>query len=160
MNTLEKKVDALIRLQLCEDSSERVEILKSLRELVGEKEPTPNTNKNKRVEDILFELGTPDSLCGHRYLVYAIKLVVKEPNIKGCIVSKLYPEVGKKFNTTGSRVERGIRHAIEVTWDRADFEVIAKYFGSTVHPNKGKPTNAEFIARIANVLRLQNEDLY
>lgn len=153
MSNLEKKVDALVRLCLCEDEAERGKILKSLSEmLVESKAPTP-VNYHDKVVKALLELGTPDSIKGHRYLVYAIELAIENPDIIEQITKVLYPKVAEKFNTIPSRVERAIRHAIETTWNRSDYDTLTKYFGNTVHPSKGKSTNSEFIARMANALR-------
>lgn len=155
MTTLEKKVDALVHLSLCETPEEKEAVLKSLREMMGKSEPgtaTPVSNHDKAVKALL-ELGTPDHIKGHRYLVHAIVLVIEHPEYIEQVTSVLYPEVAKKFDTTASRVERAIRHAVETTWGRADLEAVLKYFGGTIHPARGKPTNSEFLSRMANALR-------
>lgn len=153
MTTLEKKVDALVRLHLCDDMTERSDILKSLREMTGDIEKPPAPDYHTKAVNALLELGTPDHIKGHKFLVYAVELVIENPDILEQITKVLYPTVAEKFNDTPSRVERAIRHAIEVTWDRADLSTIDKYFGSTISRHKGKPTNSEFLARMANALR-------
>ena len=107
------------------------------------------------VTEIIHEIGIPAHIKGYQYLRHAIMLVVDNLDIINSITKKLYPTVAKDFNTTSSRVERAIRHAIEVAWDRGDTEVLNSIFGYTVANTKGKPTNSEFIAMIADRLRLQ-----
>lgn len=97
----------------------------------------------------LREIGIPASLLGHRYLVEAIALVVENERLVHHITHELYPLVAEKCNTTPSRTERAIRHAIEVAWDRGDIDILQKYFGYTIHYDRGKPSNGEFIATAA-----------
>jgi two-component system response regulator (stage 0 sporulation protein A) len=104
------------------------------------------------VKSVLLELGVPDAVVGHRYLKRAIELAIEDWNVIDNITKVLYPKVAKCFGATPSSVERGIRHAVELAWERADFDTLIKYFGNTVSSGKGKPTNSEFIARIANSL--------
>lgn len=106
-----------------------------------------------RINSILLELGVPNSIKGHDLLACAIKIVVESPNMIHRMTRDLYPEVAKRFRGTPSRAERAIRHAIEVSISRSDYETICRYFGNTISPDKGKPTNGEFIARIADVVR-------
>lgn len=105
--------------------------------------------------EIIHEIGIPAHIKGYQYLRHAIMMVVKDLDIINSITKELYPTVAKDFNTTPSRVERAIRHAIEVAWDRGDTEVLNSFFGYTIANSKGKPTNSEFIAMIADRLRLQ-----
>lgn len=107
------------------------------------------------VTNIIHEIGVPAHIKGYHYLREAILLVMNNMDLLGGITKELYPMIAKKFNTTPSRVERAIRHAIEVAWNRGRIETINKIFGYTVHDEKGKPTNGEFIAMIADRLRLQ-----
>lgn len=107
------------------------------------------------VTEIIHEIGIPAHIKGYQYLRYAIIMVVEDLDIINSITKELYPTVAKDFNTTPSRVERAIRHAIEVAWDRGDTEVLNSFFGYTIANSKGKPTNSEFIAMIADKLRLQ-----
>lgn len=108
-----------------------------------------------RVTDILHQIGVPAHIKGYNYLRDSIIMSVKTPEIINAVTKKLYPAVAKKYETTSSRVERAIRHAIEVAWDRGDVEILNSYFGYTIHNDRGKPTNSEFIAMISDKLRLQ-----
>lgn len=101
--------------------------------------------------------GVPAHIKGYQYLREAIILTINDMDIINAVTKVLYPEVAKKFGTTPSRVERAIRHAIEVAWDRGDIEVLQKFFGYTVSNIKGKPTNSEFIAMIADCLSLRQK---
>lgn len=107
------------------------------------------------VTEIIHEIGIPAHIKGYQYLRHAIMMVVNDLDIINSITKELYPTVAKDFNTTSSRVERAIRHAIEVAWDRGDTDVLNSFFGYTIANSKGKPTNSEFIAMIADKLRLQ-----
>lgn len=108
-----------------------------------------------RVTDVIHQVGVPAHIKGYQYLREAIMMAVEDMDSVGAITKILYPSIAKKFKTTASRVERAIRHAIEVAWDRGDLETLQSYFGYTVSGSKGKPTNSEFISMIADRLRLQ-----
>jgi len=110
------------------------------------------------VTDIIHEIGVPAHIKGYQYLREAIILTVNDMDAINAVTKILYPAVAKKFGTTPSRVERAIRHAIEVAWDRGDLETLQKFFGYTVSNIKGKPTNSEFIAMIADSLTLRRKD--
>ena len=110
-----------------------------------------------RVTAIIHEVGVPAHIKGYQYLREAIIIAVKDMDVINAVTKVLYPEVAKRFGTTASRVERAIRHAIEVAWDRGDLETLQKYFGYTVSNAKGKPTNSEFIAMIADRLQLERK---
>ncbi|MDD6023806.1 MAG: sporulation transcription factor Spo0A [Oscillospiraceae bacterium] len=107
------------------------------------------------VTNVIHEIGVPAHIKGYQYLRQAIIIAVEDMDVINAITKVLYPQVAKAFGTTPSRVERAIRHAIEVAWDRGDLETLQKYFGFTVSSTKGKPTNSEFIALIADKLQLQ-----
>lgn len=107
------------------------------------------------VTKIFHQIGVPAHIKGYHYLREAIMLAIQDIDIINSITKQLYPTVAKKYQTTSSRVERAIRHAIEVAWDRGDVDVLNSYFGYTIHNSRGKPTNSEFIAMIADKLRLQ-----
>ena len=109
------------------------------------------------VTDIIHEIGVPAHIKGYQYLREAIILTIRDMDVINAVTKVLYPEVAKRYATTPSRVERAIRHAIEVAWDRGDIEVLQKYFGYTVSNIKGKPTNSEFIAMIADSLTLRQK---
>ena len=107
------------------------------------------------VTEIIHQIGVPAHIKGYHYLRDSIIMAIKEPEIINSITKQLYPGVAKKNHTTPSRVERAIRHAIEVAWDRGDVDVLTSYFGYTIHNGRGKPTNSEFIAMISDKLRLR-----
>lgn len=106
------------------------------------------------VTEMIHEIGIPAHIKGYQYLRHAIMLVIENLDVINSITKTLYPTVAQDFHTTSSRVERAIRHAIEVAWDRGDPEVLSAIFGYTIATSKGKPTNSEFIAMIADKLRL------
>ena len=103
---------------------------------------------------ILHQMGVPAHVKGYQYLRDAIAFVTEEPNLMGAVTKELYPMVAEKHNTTASRVERAIRHAIELAWDRGNVDMMNRYFGYTINIERGKPTNSEFIAMIADKLRM------
>ncbi len=107
------------------------------------------------VTDIILQIGVPAHIKGYHYLREAIMLSVKDSEMINSVTKLLYPTVAKRFDTTSSRVERAIRHAIEVAWDRGDLDTLNSYFGYTINGVRGKPTNSEFIAMISDKLRLR-----
>ncbi len=107
------------------------------------------------VTEIIHQIGVPAHIKGYHYLREAITLSVKNSEIINSVTKLLYPTIAKKYSTTSSRVERAIRHAIEVAWDRGDIDVLNSYFGYTIQNDRGKPTNSEFIAMISDKLRLR-----
>lgn len=117
--------------------------------------PKSNTSMEIQVTEILHQIGVPAHIKGYQYLRDSIIMSVEKPDIINAVTKRLYPSVAKRFDTTSSRVERAIRHAIEVAWDRGDVDVLNSYFGYTIHNGRGKPTNSEFIAMISDKLRLQ-----
>jgi two-component system, response regulator, stage 0 sporulation protein A len=108
------------------------------------------------ITSIIHEIGVPAHIKGYMYLREAISMVYNDIELLGSITKVLYPDIAKKFNTTASRVERAIRHAIEVAWSRGNIDSISSLFGYTVSMSKAKPTNSEFIAMVADKLRLEN----
>lgn len=121
----------------------------------------PQQKMNQKMIDttitaVIKEIGVPAHIKGYSYLREAIHMVYVDIELLGSITKVLYPEIAVKFNTTASRVERAIRHAIEVAWNRGNYESISKTFGYTVHHLKSKPTNSEFIAMIADKIRLEH----
>ncbi len=113
------------------------------------------TDIESKVTDVIHEVGVPAHIKGYQYLREAIMMTIDNMDVINSITKLLYPTVAKKYQTTASRVERAIRHAIEVAWDRGDTDVLNGIFGYTIASGKGKPTNSEFIAMIADRLRLQ-----
>ena len=106
------------------------------------------------ISDIMRQIGVPAHIKGYQYLRKAIMLCVEDSEMMGSVTKILYPTVAKEFKTTSSRVERAIRHAIEVAWDRGDVDVLSSYFGHTIQSQRGKSTNSEFIAMIADKITL------
>ncbi|MCF6460106.1 sporulation transcription factor Spo0A [Clostridium sp. Cult3] len=118
---------------------------------------TTTKNLEARITNIIHEIGVPAHIKGYLYLREAIAMVVEDIELLGAVTKELYPNIAEKYNTTPSRVERAIRHAIEVAWTRGKIDTIDNIFGYTVNTNKGKPTNSEFIAMVADKLRLEME---
>ena len=116
---------------------------------------TEGENLDIEITNIIHEIGVPAHIKGYLYLREAIKIVVNDIELLGAVTKELYPAIAKKYNTTSSRVERAIRHAIEVAWSRGKVDTINNLFGYTIHNGKGKPTNSEFIAMIADKIRLK-----
>lgn len=114
-------------------------------------------NLDANITSIIHEIGVPAHIKGYMYLREAISMVYNDIELLGSITKVLYPDIAKKFNTTASRVERAIRHAIEVAWSRGNIESISSLFGYTVSMSKAKPTNSEFIAMVADKLRLEHK---
>jgi len=146
--------------------AERIRQLGKDRMLV--KEPAPaylksiSIKKNNKdyiedITEIIHEIGIPAHIKGYLYLRDAIAMVVEEIELLGSVTKILYPKIAQKYETTPSRVERAIRHAIEVAWSRNNIETIKKFFGYTINTEKGKPTNSEFIALVADRIRLKNK---
>ena len=108
------------------------------------------------VTDVIHQLGVPAHIKGYHYLREAILSSIEDPELLESVTKLLYPTVAKRFDTTSSRVERAIRHAIEIAWDRGNLDTLNAFFGYTVNTCKGKPTNSEFIALITDKLRLQH----
>lgn len=118
--------------------------------------PLPDgTDMETQVTQIIHQIGVPAHIKGYQYLRTAILLTISDGDIINSVTKVLYPSVAKKYQTTTSRVERAIRHAIEVAWDRGDVDTLNSYFGYTIQQGRGKPTNSEFIAMIADNLRLK-----
>lgn len=136
-------------------------LVSKINQLCGviENNPQPkapaDTDLECAVTEIIHQVGIPAHIKGYHYLRTAIMLSVGNDEMINSITKLLYPTVAKQYDTTSSRVERAIRHAIEIAWDRGDIDVLTKIFSYTVHTAKGKPTNSEFIALIADHLRLK-----
>jgi two-component system response regulator (stage 0 sporulation protein A) len=111
-------------------------------------------NMDYEVTNIIHQMGVPAHIKGYQYLRDAILLVINEVNLLGAVTKELYPMIAEKYQTMPSRVERAIRHAIELAWDRGNVELMSRYFGYTVNLERGKPTNSEFIAMVADRLRI------
>jgi len=116
--------------------------------------PVKTRNLDVEVTNIIHQMGVPAHIKGYQYLRDAILFVIAEINLLGAVTKELYPMIATKYNTTPSRVERAIRHAIELAWDRGNVEMMNKFFGYTINVERGKPTNSEFIAMVADKLRI------
>ena len=135
--------------------AERLEEIRGGESLRMNVRRTDKTSIETMVTGIIHEIGVPAHIKGYQYLREAIIIAVNDMDVINAITKVLYPQVAKTFQTTPSRVERAIRHAIEVAWDRGDLDTLQRFFGYTVSNTKGKPTNSEFIALIADKLSLQ-----
>lgn len=122
--------------------------------------PVKRTSLEADVTNIIHEIGIPAHIKGYHYLREAIMMVVEEVDLLGSVTKVLYPRIAERFDTTSSRVERAIRHAIEVAWSRNNIETIKKFFGYTINTERGKPTNSEFIALVADRLRLYGKSVH
>ncbi|HEX2985876.1 MAG TPA: sporulation transcription factor Spo0A [Caproiciproducens sp.] len=143
------------------DLSDRILQLCSMSGLIPKKSPEKSSQNSVQepsleiqVTEILHQIGVPAHIKGYHYLRDSIIMAIETPDIINAVTKRLYPSVAKRYETTASRVERAIRHAIEVAWDRGDVDILNSYFGYTIHNTRGKPTNSEFIAMISDRLRL------
>ena len=152
MSILEKKVEAMLQLCVAENERDRERLREEIRYYLMQRQ-RDNMDPEQEIRRILLELGAPDHLVGHPYVIRAILLVIQDRLYINSITFGLYPQLAVEFDTTPARVERAIRHLIEVTWARGDLDVLEKYFGNTISASRGKPTNGEFIARMANVVK-------
>lgn len=138
-------------------------LINRIRQLAGSgsipKRNVPIKAKSLDVEvtNIIHQIGVPAHIKGYLYLREAILMVIHDVDLLGAVTKELYPLIAEKYNTTPSRVERAIRHAIEVAWSRGNVDVVNNLFGYTIDVNRGKPTNSEFIAMIADKLRVENK---
>lgn len=144
METVFDRLRALLETGIEEDVSEELNV---------------NRDLEREVTAIIHDIGVPAHIKGYQYLREAIVYTVNDMDAINAVTKVLYPAVARKFGTTASRVERAIRHAIEVAWDRGDLETLQKYFGYTVSNAKGKPTNSEFVAMIADRLVLDHRQV-
>ena len=157
MSYLEKQVDALMRLCVAEEATDKDRLREELKRMLQLRK-YGGMDPEQEIRNILLELGAPDHLVGHPYVIRAILLVVGDQLYINHITFGLYPQLAVEFETTPARVERAIRNLIEVTWTRGDIDVLDRYFGNTISASRGKPTNGEFIARIANVVKSRMRD--
>ena len=142
--------------------AERIRRLVRQREMMSRRpelsdEERESIELETQVTKVIHQIGVPAHIKGYQYLRTAIMMTVNDNDIINSVTKILYPTVAKRYGTTSSRVERAIRHAIEVAWDRGDVDILNAYFGYTIQNNRGKPTNSEFIAMIADNLRLSNK---
>jgi two-component system response regulator (stage 0 sporulation protein A) len=155
MDVFTKRIRQMFNNTISSDETKRsVSIIDTTEIRVNRNEPL---DLETEITSIIHEIGVPAHIKGYMYLREAISMVVNDIELLSAVTKELYPSIAKKFNTTASRVERAIRHAIEVAWSRGQVETINKLFGYTIHNDKGKPTNSEFIAMVADKLRLKNK---
>ena len=152
MSALEKKVDALLLFCTADTRKARREYHVHLQQLAKLRSSSAYRIR-QQIDKALSDLGIPDHLLGYDYLQTAIELSLEDPQIMYNVTYGLYPAVALRLHTDPAAVERGIRHAIECGWRRCNLEMQERYFGGKINPNRCKPTNREFIARITNLLR-------
>lgn len=159
MTTREKQIDLLVKYTVTDDEELKKQLKEELIATLQEtrkEDPTVYANKlSDMTDELLDELGVPHNLIGRKHLHTAIRMAVTDEECLTQITSVLYPDIAKENNTTPSRVERAIRHAVEAAWDRGDYRALTHYFGNTIDRNKAKPTNHHFIAGCANIVRRQ-----
>ena len=134
--------------------AKRVEALARWRIKRDNKSGTITRDMDVVISDIMRQIGVPAHIKGYQYLRTAIELCINDREMLESVTKLLYPTIAKMYSTTSSRVERAIRHAIEVAWDRGDVDVLSSYFGYTIQSDRGKPTNSEFIAMISDRIKL------
>ena len=139
-------------LGLLEDRIIDVGTLKKKEEVEDKK---PMQKMTKEISRLLHDLGMPSHIKGYQYIRDSIELMYNNPNVLGGITKEVYPFIADKYNTTPSRVERAIRHAIEVSWTRGDYDLMEEIFGHSVDFDRAKPTNSEFLATIADKLSIE-----
>ena len=140
LDALLKRIDRLCTMQQSDPSAQDMQMTRML-------------------TDLLHRFGMPAHISGHTYLRCSIELAIENPNILRGITTQLYPKLAKQFHSTPSRVERAIRHAIEIAWTRGDISLLEQVFSYTVSDSRGRPTNSEFIAMLADYVRLNEEAL-
>lgn len=155
-----EKLNALNEvLATCRDKGVTIEdLIEAVATSVNNKpDVEPEQDQKKRISGILKEIGVPAHIKGYHYLRSAIICGLNDPEALEGVTKVLYPTIAKEHATTASRVERAIRHAIEVAWDRGNVDVLQEYFGYTIQAERGKPTNSEFIAMIVDKLKLESK---
>lgn len=154
MSTLEKKVDVLLRYCMAQTDPERAACCADLQRLQKERDDAKQlADTRARIERVLRDLGVADHWMGYAYLCTAVTILLQTPDAGHAITTVLYPQVARLHNTVPAAVERCIRHAVETGWMRCDYRTQEKYFGNQIDPDRAKPTNAQFMNRVANVVR-------
>ena len=151
MEELQKKIDAVMRLVTANTIDERNAALVEVRRLLESPATVPAMDTEGIVCDLLLELGAPDHLMGYPMVVEGVLLALEDRWYLDNVTYGLYPKQAECFDTVSMRVERAIRHLIEITWVRGDIDAQHRLFGNTVHPDKCKPTNGQFIARLVTL---------
>lgn len=147
-------LNCLVKVVLAANPGEKSEAVEELERIRSRQE---NTHKDPEmiVRELLLEMCAPEHQLGHEFIVRAILLCAENRKWTDNITYGLYPQLALEFDSSPSRVERAIRHSIETIWSRTDYNTLDKYFGSSVNPGKGKPTNSEFLARMANIVKME-----
>lgn len=161
MSILERKVDYLVKIALATNDYERkaaLDKLSMLERMTPEVETKKKKSVQRQISDLLLEIGVSDNLLGYKYITRAVELLYNDDSYANNIFYSLYSAIATEFGTTASRVERGIRHALETAWDRGDMAFLEEIFGNTISLGKGKPTNSQFLTRAANIIRQRMED--
>lgn len=153
MSILEKQMDALMRLCVAEKEEDRECVRQEVRQMLEARKVSRSLDPEYLIRNLLMELGAPDHLSGYPMVIQAVLLTLRDQTYINSMTFSLYPHLALIFESTPPRVERAIRHLIEVTWTRGDLTVLNRYFGSSVSANRGKPSNSEFIARMANLVK-------
>lgn len=160
MDIFTKRIRQMFNNTIVNDETKRPVIIENTQQsdsvITGTEESEP-FDLDAEITNIIHEIGVPAHIKGYMYLRKAISMVVYDVELLSAVTKELYPAIAKEYNTTASRVERAIRHAIEVAWSRGEVETINNIFGYTINNGKGKPTNSEFIAMVADKLRLENK---
>lgn len=155
MELLTEKVKAIIDFELATTQQERSKAELKIRDLQS-RTSNPTQTAEQMIRRILFELGVPEHLVGYQYIIDAVLMVVDEPKLINRLYGNgLYLFVGSKNGVTASKVERGIQFVVDRVFLNCDMDILHRYFGNTIDPNRGKATNGEFIARMSNVVREQ-----
>lgn len=152
MNELQRKIDAVMRLATANTIEERNAALEEVRRLL-EAPCTIVPDAESIIRDILFEIGAPDHLVGYAMVIEGVMLALESRTYIENVTRCLYPKIAEAFDTTAARTERSIRHLIERAWLIGDPDTQFQLFGNAISPEKGKPTNGQFIARLANITR-------
>lgn len=155
MYTTEEKVNLIMRYISTEDFGERSELKRRIADIIGtDRAPVRKpVDVSDVIRDMLNDLGMPHGIIGYEYAVTAIELVYNNREYIRAVTARLYPDVAAMHGTTYTRVERAVRHSIELTMDNGSYAEVARVFGNTIYPNKGKPTNRQFIATCADEVR-------
>ena len=149
------KDDKIEIINNCSDIKKSLKLLEELISNINESITIHEKKPEKKLTDLLHKLGMPSNIKGYYYVRSAILMVYENPDLIGSITKRLYPDLSVKFNTSTERIERAIRHAIQVSYDRGDINLMEEIFGNTISIDKDKPTNSEFIVTIADKLRLE-----
>ena len=157
MTVMEQKINALSAYVLAEDDESRENAKKALQGAMRLHEEGTNVPSDVEVaiHEFLMEVGAQPHLIGYKYMVFAITQAIQDPNIMDNMIYGLYPLIAQKFDTTPTKAESGIRHLIEKTWDRGSYAALEKYYHDVLSVNQSKPSNSQFIAIAARVIRLR-----